>query len=101
MSLQPEIEARIADWRGYLRRRRAISATDLDELEDHLRSRIDERRGRCRHQLLVDAHVASSADASYLEVSDPSSSRYAPGRECAGNTCWQGVVRLDTTSLNF
>lgn len=42
MSLQPEIEARIADWRGYLRRRRAISATDLDELEDHLRSRIDD-----------------------------------------------------------
>ena len=35
-----EQEARIASWRGYLRRRQALHATDADELEDHLRGQI-------------------------------------------------------------
>ena len=34
------IEAQIADWRDYLRRRQAIHATDVTELEDHLRAQI-------------------------------------------------------------
>lgn len=38
------LEAQIDLWRGYVVRRRAISAADLDELEDHLREQIDERR---------------------------------------------------------
>lgn len=37
-------EAQIELWRGYVARRRAISTADLDELEDHLREQIDERR---------------------------------------------------------
>src|SRR5688572_21017638 len=32
------IEEQIAQWREYLRRRRAIHASDVDELEDHLRN---------------------------------------------------------------
>lgn len=38
------LEAQLELWRGYVARRRAISAADLDELEDHLREQIDERR---------------------------------------------------------
>ncbi|MGB9033088.1 hypothetical protein BLJ79_17320 [Arthrobacter sp. UCD-GKA] len=38
------LEAQIAHWRGYVARRRAISPADLDELEDHLREQIAERR---------------------------------------------------------
>lgn len=38
------LEAQIELWRGYVARRRAISAADLDELEDHLRVQIDARR---------------------------------------------------------
>ena len=38
------LEAQIELWRGYVARRRAISAADLEELEDHLRVQIDARR---------------------------------------------------------
>ncbi|MFL4472818.1 permease prefix domain 1-containing protein [Paeniglutamicibacter sp. MACA_103] len=38
------LEAQIEMWRGFLARRRAISAADLDELEDHLREQVAERR---------------------------------------------------------
>jgi hypothetical protein len=37
-----ELEAQIAAWRAYMRRRRPLHDTDADELEDHLRSRITE-----------------------------------------------------------
>lgn len=40
-----ELEAQIAQWRGYMRRRRAVATTDTDELEDHLRSTITELTG--------------------------------------------------------
>ena len=36
------LEAQIGEWRSYTRRRRELSAADSDELEDHLRARIDE-----------------------------------------------------------
>ena len=38
------LEAQIDYWRGYVARSRAISPADLDELEDHLREQIAERR---------------------------------------------------------
>ncbi|MBV1779004.1 hypothetical protein KRR55_07760 [Paeniglutamicibacter sp. ABSL32-1] len=38
------LEAQIGQWRGYVARRRAISPADLDELEDHLREQIADRR---------------------------------------------------------
>lgn len=37
----PSLEARIDDWRAYLRRHGSIHSTDVAELEDHLRERID------------------------------------------------------------
>jgi len=36
------LEERIGEWRSYVRRRQAIGAMDVDELEDHLRNRIAE-----------------------------------------------------------
>jgi len=38
------IEERISEWRTYLRRRQAIDAKDVDELEDHLRSQVTDLR---------------------------------------------------------
>lgn len=38
------LEERIADWRGYVGRARTIDAAEADELEAHLRDRIDELR---------------------------------------------------------
>ena len=35
-----DLEAQIAHWRGYLRRRRAIHAPDVEELEGHLRDQL-------------------------------------------------------------
>ena len=35
-----ELEQRIAQWRAYLRRRQAIHAVDVEELEDHLRGEV-------------------------------------------------------------
>jgi hypothetical protein len=35
------LEDQFDEWRGYLRRRHAIHATDISELEDHLREQVD------------------------------------------------------------
>jgi hypothetical protein len=37
-----ELDAQIAEWRAYVHRRRELHHTDVEELEDHLRSRITE-----------------------------------------------------------
>ncbi len=37
-----DLERQIAEWRGYVRRRRAMRDADADELEDHLRNTIAE-----------------------------------------------------------
>lgn len=34
------LESQIAHWRGFVERHRAISAFDVDEMEDHLREQI-------------------------------------------------------------
>jgi hypothetical protein len=44
MELHAELEVQIARWRGYVQRRQAISAADIDELEDHLREQIADRQ---------------------------------------------------------
>ena len=38
------LEAQIDQWRGYVKRRQAISPADIDELEDHLREQIADRK---------------------------------------------------------
>lgn len=40
MELQEDLEAQIDRWRGYVQRRQAISSTDVEELEDHLREQV-------------------------------------------------------------
>ena len=37
-----ELEAQIASWTEYLRRRRAVAGADVDELEGHLRDQVDD-----------------------------------------------------------
>lgn len=44
MEPHAELEAQIDRWRGYVQRRQAISAADVDELEDHLREQIADRQ---------------------------------------------------------
>ncbi|NKX50889.1 hypothetical protein HER39_09980 [Arthrobacter deserti] len=44
MELDAELEAQIDRWRGYVQRRQAISPAVLDELEDHLREQVADRR---------------------------------------------------------
>ena len=38
------LESQIGQWRDYVRRRETIDSADVEELEDHLRARIDELR---------------------------------------------------------
>jgi hypothetical protein len=40
MTTNPELEAQIDQWRGYVRRRQAISTADVAEMEDHLREQV-------------------------------------------------------------
>ena len=40
MDTENDLEAQIAQWRGYMRRRQAIYAPDVEELEDHLRDQV-------------------------------------------------------------
>ena len=42
MELHTDLEAQIDRWRGYVQRRQAIAAADVDELEDHLRGQIED-----------------------------------------------------------
>ena len=37
-----DLETQIAEWRGYMRRRRAVGEADVEELEDHLRTTVAE-----------------------------------------------------------
>ncbi|MEO8540599.1 MAG: permease prefix domain 1-containing protein [bacterium] len=41
-TFEPGIETQIREWRTYLLRRKTIQPTDVDELEDHLRSEMNE-----------------------------------------------------------
>lgn len=41
MNIDASLEELVAEWRQYVRRRQAVHAVDVDELEDHLRSQIE------------------------------------------------------------
>jgi len=45
MPLHDDLEAQIDRWRGYVQRRQAIGAADVEELEDHLREQIEDLLG--------------------------------------------------------
>jgi hypothetical protein len=42
MGLHTDLEAQVDRWRGYVQRRQAIAAADVEELEDHLREQIED-----------------------------------------------------------
>lgn len=42
MGAPERLETQIDQWRGYVRRHRAIAASDVDEMEDHLRTQVDD-----------------------------------------------------------
>ena len=44
-----DLESQITEWRAYVNRRRELHNTDVEELEDHLRSRITELTGAGLH----------------------------------------------------
>ncbi|MFI6169137.1 permease prefix domain 1-containing protein [Nocardia sp. NPDC051052] len=45
MSTDAELESQIGQWRGYVRRHHAISAADVEEMEDHLREQVSDLTG--------------------------------------------------------
>lgn len=45
MDLDADLEGQIDRWRGYVHRRQAIAAADVDDLEDHLRGQIEDLLG--------------------------------------------------------
>ncbi|MFI6041026.1 permease prefix domain 1-containing protein [Nocardia sp. NPDC051321] len=45
MSTDAELESQIGQWRGYVQRQHAISAADVEEMEDHLREQVSDLTG--------------------------------------------------------
>lgn len=66
------LESRIAEWRSYVERGRAVEATDVDELESHLRDRVDELRAAG-----LDDDEAFLVAAKRMGAVDPISSEFA------------------------
>jgi hypothetical protein len=44
------LEEQIGEWRAYCRRRQAVRAADVEELEDHLRSQVEALSAAGLHQ---------------------------------------------------
>jgi len=81
------LEDRIAEWRSYARRRQAIHAVDVDELEDHLRSRVADLR-----QAGLDEEEAFLIGVKRLGELDALSREFA--REHSGRL-WKRLVVAD------
>jgi hypothetical protein len=84
------LEEQIDQWRSYLRRRQAIHATDIAELEDHLREQV---------AVLVDAGLAT--DEAFLVAVKRMGSLDALSREFArehSDRLWKQLVVLPAES---
>lgn len=84
------LEEQVDQWRGYLRRRQAIHAVDVAELEDHLREQID---------VLVDAGLAP--DEAFLIAVKRMGSLDALSREFArehSDRLWKQLVVFSSES---
>ena len=78
------LEGQIAEWRAYLRRRRAIFSPDVEELESHLRDQV---------KALVDAGLAP--DEAFLVAVKRMGSQDALSREFArehSERLWKQLV---------
>ena len=81
------LEGQIAEWRAYLRRRRAISSPDVEELESHLRDQV---------KALVDAGLAP--DEAFLVAVKRMGSQDALSREFArehSERLWKQLVLVN------
>ena len=81
------LEAQIAEWRAYLRRRRAIFSPDVEELESHLRDQV---------KALVDAGLAP--DEAFLVAVKRMGSQDALSREFArehSDRLWKQLVLVN------
>src|ERR687888_1404431 len=84
------LEAQIDQWRSYLRRRQAIHAVDVAELEDHLREQV---------AVLVDAGLA--ADEAFLVAVKRMGNLDALSREFArehSGRLWKQLVVVPSDS---
>ena len=84
------LEDRIAEWRSYARRRQAMHAVDVEELEDHLRSRVADLR-----QAGLDEEEAFLIGVKRLGELDTLSREFA--REHSGRL-WKRLVVADTAA---
>jgi hypothetical protein len=72
------LDAQIAEWRAYMRRRQELDGSDADELEDHLRDRITELTGAGLHDdeaFLIAVKRMGSLDALSREFAREHSER--------------------------
>lgn len=90
MDTEAQLQAHIAQWRGYVQRHRAISVADVDEMEDHLREQVS---------TLQDAGLAG--DEAFLVAVKRMGSLDAISREFArehSERLWKQLVLLPTES---
>lgn len=90
MDTEAQLQAHIAQWRGYVQRHRAISVADVDEMEDHLREQVS---------TLQDAGLAG--DEAFLVAVKRMGSLDAISREFArehSERLWKQIVLLPTES---
>src|SRR5262245_9807465 len=86
------LEEQIGLWRGYLRRRRAITAPDVEELEAHL-----------REQLAGLIHAGLAEDEAFLVAVKRMGSLDAISREFAlehSERLWKQLVTADTVEAD-
>jgi hypothetical protein len=94
------LDAQIGEWRAYLQRRRELSTADADELEDHLRSRIEELTDaglQPDEAFLVSVKRVGSLDTVTREFAREHSERLWKQLVLSGDpgTAEVGVVRRD------
>ncbi|MFE6920949.1 permease prefix domain 1-containing protein [Nocardia sp. NPDC057663] len=90
MDTEAQLQAHIAQWRGYVQRHRAISVADVDEMEDHLREQVS---------TLQDAGLAG--DEAFLVAVKRMGSLDAISREFArehSERLWKQLVLLPSES---
>ncbi|MFI7004697.1 permease prefix domain 1-containing protein [Nocardia sp. NPDC050175] len=86
MSTDAELESQIGQWRGYVQRQHAISAADVEEMEDHLREQVSELTG-----------VGLAADEAFLVAVKRMGSVDSISREFArehSDRLWKQLVLL-------
>jgi hypothetical protein len=104
---QAELEAQYAQWRHYVRRRRELQHSDVEELEDHLRGCVDELVGlglRADEAFLVAVKRMGSLDDLSREFAREHSERLWKQLVLTGETDGHGAdarSRRDLLAMGF